>query len=94
MVLQACYGHTEGAAGTTGLLLAMQSVTQRSAASIMCLRDVNPYVSAAVSEWAKRTGQGQLLPRQHGLLCQEALAGRYLAIKRAPSQLYLIILMK
>ena len=81
-VLQACYGHTEGAAGTTGLLLAMQSVTQRSAAGIMCLRDVNPYVSAAVSEWAKRAGQGQLLPRQHGLLCRADLAGRSLAKRK------------
>ena len=53
----------------------MQSVTQRKAAGIMCLRAMNPYVSAAVSEWAKRAGHGQLLPRQHGLLCQAALAG-------------------
>ena len=74
-VVQACYGHTEGAAGTTGLLLAIQSMSQRSAAGIMCLRDVNPYVSAAIADWEKRTGLAPLLPRQRGALCETLLAG-------------------
>ena len=73
--MQACYGHTEGAAGTTGLLLATQSISQRSAAGIMCLRDMNPYVSAAVADWTKRTGHAPLLPRQLGSACQASLAG-------------------
>lgn len=74
-MLQACYGHTEGAAGTTGLLLAVQSMAQRSAAGIMCLREVNPYVGAAVADWATRAGHGPALPRQLGALCEASLAG-------------------
>lgn len=77
--VQACYGHTEGAAGTTGLLLAMQSISQRSAAGIMCLRDMNPYVSAAVADWTKRAGHAPLLPRQLGSACQASLAGGLLS---------------
>ena len=73
--MQACYGHTEGAAGMTGLLLAMQSVSQHSAAGIMCLRSMNPYVSAAVADWTKRAGHAPLLPRQLGSACQASLAG-------------------
>ena len=74
-MMQACYGHTEGAAGTTGLLLAIKSMSQCSAAGIMCLRNMNPYVSAAVDDWAKRAGHAPMLPRQLGALCQALLAG-------------------
>lgn len=74
-VIQACYGHTEGAAGITGLLLAMQSMLQRSAAGIMSLRDMNPYVSAAVADWAKQAGLAPMLPRQLCALSEISLAG-------------------
>lgn len=74
-MVQACYGHTEGAAGTTGLLLAIQSTSQRSAAGITCLRDMNLYVSAAVADWEKRTGPAPMLPRLLGPLCGTMLAG-------------------
>jgi hypothetical protein len=73
--MQACYGHTEGTAGTTGLLLAVQSISQRSAAAIMCLRDMNPYVGAAIADWTKHAGHAPLLPRQLASACQASLAG-------------------
>ena len=79
-MIQACYGHTEGAAGTTGLLLAIQSMSQRCAAGIMCLRDMNPYVSAAVADWAKRAGDAPMLPRQLGALSEALLAGVMLCV--------------
>ena len=86
--MQACYGHTEGAAGTTGLLLAVESMTKPSAVGIMCLRDMNPYVSAAVADWAKRAGLAPMLPRQLGPLQGISLAGVRLdpecLVKRMP----------
>lgn len=49
--MQACYGHTEGAAGLTGALYALGALAQAQAPGIMCLRDVNPYVSSALHDW-------------------------------------------
>ncbi len=45
---KSCYGHTEGTAGISSLLIAMASLTYQSAAPVMHLREVNPYVSAAL----------------------------------------------
>ena len=62
---QACYGHTEGTAGVTGALLAAGALFRRMAPGIVNLREVNPYVGAAVADW-RRGGGGRaaLLPRQ------------------------------
>ena len=46
MNAQACYGHTEGAAGVTGLLMAAGALQSRTLPGIMCLRRINPYVQA------------------------------------------------
>ena len=48
--LQACYGHTEGTAGITGLLLAACALQEASTVPIVNLRDVNPYVAAAIGD--------------------------------------------
>ena len=46
--IKSCYGHTEGAAGVTGLLFALNFTTNGVLAPIMCLRKMNPYVESAV----------------------------------------------
>ena len=54
--LQSCHGHTEGTAGMTGALLALTTGQQQHQAPIVSLRDVNPYVNAAFSDWRSRHG--------------------------------------
>ena len=48
--LQACYGHTEGAAGITGLLLAASAMHNAASVPVVNLRDINPYVAAAIGD--------------------------------------------
>ena len=40
MSLQACYGHTEGTAGITGVLLAAAALQRASAPGVINLREV------------------------------------------------------
>ena len=61
---QACYGHTEGAAGLTGALAAMCLACEREAPAVLCLREVNAHVCAALRDWAGATRLAPLLPRQ------------------------------
>ena len=61
---QACYGHTEGTAGITGALLALSALRRAEAPGITNLREVNPYVAAAVESWGARQGMAAVLPRQ------------------------------
>ena len=61
---QACYGHTEGTAGITGALLAITALRQSAAAPIVNLRSVNPYVTAALSDWRSLKGLDAHAPRQ------------------------------
>ena len=79
--LQACYGHTEGAAGVTGVLLAVCAVQHASAPGIMCLRQTNPYVAAVISDWKLKSRCKQpLVPRQvasAGALMEAAVSGVY-----------------
>lgn len=63
-MLQACYGHTEGAAGLTGALAALAMLNTRAAPAVMCLRTMNPHVGAALDGWASAAGSTPLLPRQ------------------------------
>lgn len=72
---QACYGHTEGAAGITGAFLAVTALRQRMAPGIMGSREINPYVSAALTDWRKRSGYSPLLPRATTLHGVPSLAG-------------------
>ena len=61
---QACYGHTEGGAGVTGMLMAVSALGGSESPGIMCLRGLNPYVGAALEDWGKATGTPPLAPRQ------------------------------
>ncbi|KAK9834736.1 hypothetical protein WJX74_008822 [Apatococcus lobatus] len=49
--VKACYGHTEGAAGVTGALLAIAAAAHCQQAPIVNLRSMNPYVSSALEAW-------------------------------------------
>jgi acyl transferase domain-containing protein len=62
--VKSCYGHTEGAAGITGLLLAAATLGQQGLAPVMNLRNMNPYVSAGLEDWRKR-GLGASVPKVH-----------------------------
>ena len=59
--LQACYGHTEGTAGITGLLLAASTLQQAASVPIVSLRDLNTYVAAAIGDMKHMAAHG---PRQ------------------------------
>ncbi|CAL8465609.1 g5145 [Coccomyxa elongata] len=61
---KACYGHTEGTAGITGALLAITALRQAAAAPIVNLRSVNPYVTAALSDWRSLRRIAAHAPRQ------------------------------
>ncbi len=58
--VKSCYGHTEGAAGATGLLFALNFAINGVLAPIMCLRNMNPYVASAV----EFSPQLNFMPRQ------------------------------
>lgn len=83
---QACYGHTEGAAGLTGLLTATCSLQQSMCPGVMGLRTVNPYVGAALAEWRSGAPAGMkipLVPKQAAQLAHaaaDALAGDHLVL--------------
>jgi acyl transferase domain-containing protein len=61
--VKSCYGHTEGAAGVTGIFLAAESLRQRSHPGVLSLRSTNPYVAAALGDWRK-AGVAASVPRQ------------------------------
>jgi len=48
---------------SAGALLAMAALQQGSAPGVMCLRSVNPYVAAALSDWQGRADHSPLVPR-------------------------------
>ncbi len=56
--VKSCFGHTEGAAGLTGALLAIGALNAQLLPSIVNLRNMNPYVSSSLDQAAA------LLPRQ------------------------------
>jgi len=79
--IKSCYGHTEGAAGLTGLLLAAAVQQQQLAPPVVNLRGLNPYVSAALGAFRKSGGSsgesgscGPAVPRQAAAACQTASA--------------------
>ena len=61
--MKACFGHTEGAAGIHGALLAIFAVQKRVAPAIMHMRGVNTYVSAAISDWEATSNLNAAVPR-------------------------------
>lgn len=63
-----------------GALLAIAAAQHAEAPGIMCLRGVNPYVSAALTDWSRRGGDSApLVPRAAApaapLQLQDAVAG-------------------
>ena len=74
--VKSCYGHTEGAAGLTGLLMAAMAATQQGSAPVLHLRSTNPYVEAALADWRKSGSWAAVVPRQQQAAQQAAqLAG-------------------
>ena len=64
---KSCFGHTEGAAGLTGLLLAVGSLQDARRPPIMHLSNPNPHVGAAFADWQRQLGLNATVPRQaHG----------------------------
>lgn len=66
---KSCFGHTEGAAGLTGLLAAVGPLQHAALPAIMHLRDINPYVTSALADWTRQRGgrnAGAAAPRQRG----------------------------
>lgn len=60
--VKSCYGHTEGTAGITGLLLAAAAAHHDQLPPVLCLRHVNPYVASTLPGFK----QGAFVPRQTG----------------------------
>jgi hypothetical protein len=75
--VKSCYGHTEGTAGITGLLMAVGAANHQGVPPVMHLRTLNPYVEAALGDWARAAGKAAhsstaLLPRQLFGMAQQA----------------------
>lgn len=62
--MQSCYGHTEGTAGISGALLALHTLTQGACPPVVNLRNINPYVEAALSDWSAKGSTRICVPRQ------------------------------
>ena len=61
---KSCSGHTEGAAGLTGLLLAAASASQCSMPPVMHLRAWNAHVAAALDSWRSQSRLAASVPLQ------------------------------
>ena len=61
---QACYGHTEGAAGLAGAMTAAALCCSALAPPLTTLRQLNPYTATAASDWQARQGMQAEIPRQ------------------------------
>eukprot|EP00951_Prasinocladus_malaysianus_P028501 scaffold259804_cov46-Prasinocladus_malaysianus.AAC.1 len=64
--VKSCYGHTEGAAGITGLCMAAFGLQHQVGPGIMHLRTPNPHVTAAWQDWVSRNDLWPWAPRQCG----------------------------
>ena len=79
--VKSCYGHTEGTAGITGLLLALGASQQQLLPPVVNLRDMNPYVAAALGGFSSSgngSKSGVAIPRQaaaNGSSAEQRLAG-------------------
>lgn len=73
--VKAVFGHTEGAAGLTGLLLAHGQLVAACQPSVMHLRGLNPYVQAALQDWRKSHSAQAVIQRQTGPAIAGAAAG-------------------
>ena len=60
---KACIGHTEGAAGLHGTLLAMAALQRAAAPALLHCRTINPYVASALGEWRRAGGLKPSAPK-------------------------------
>ena len=67
--VKACFGHTEGAAGLTGALLAAQSLSRACAPAVMHLRTPNAYVETALADWRKQHRISAQVRHLHAFQC-------------------------
>lgn len=65
---KSCFGHTEGAAGLTGLFLAASMSSHQALPPVVNLREVNPYVGQSFEQWQSGLGLAASVPRQHAPL--------------------------
>ena len=64
--VKSVYGHTEGAAGLTGILMAAAALQNAAAAPVANLGALNPYVASALEGWTKAgSSSAAAVPRQH-----------------------------
>ena len=61
---KSCYGHTEGAAGLTGVLLALCASSKIGVPPVMHLRSWNPHVAAALDTWRSQSKLTAAVPTQ------------------------------
>ena len=63
--VKSVYGHTEGAAGITGVLMAAAALRHAAAAPVANLGALNPHVASALEGWRNGGGAASaVLPRQ------------------------------
>ena len=72
--VKACFGHSEGAAGIHGALLALLAVAKRAAPPVVHARSLNPYVDAAVADWRQTHGVTAMVPRVQSTTALSCLA--------------------
>lgn len=61
---KSCFGHTEGAAGLTGMLLALQACSANALPPVMHLRNWNPHVASALDGWQSKARRAAAIPLQ------------------------------
>lgn len=64
--------------------MAFGAVATRMQPQIMCLRNMNPYVGAAIADWGGRLGGAPIVPRQLGpaAMYSTSLAGADLLLHK------------
>jgi hypothetical protein len=62
--IKSCYGHTEGAAGITGLFMVAQITSRHCVSPSMHLNSVNAYIEAALTDWQMNGQLAASMPRQ------------------------------
>ena len=73
--VKSTYGHTEGAAGLTGALLALTQISSWCQPGIKHLRGMNQYVQAAFQDWRKSHHAAASTQRQFGPAVDGLAAG-------------------
>ena len=61
--MKACFGHSEGAAGIHGALLAILAVQDVAAPPVMHSRSLNAYVMNAIADWKTSCNLTAIVPK-------------------------------